>query len=120
MRRIGVVVLIVVLVRRQWVENERLPFPIVQLQLALIEPPRRGRALNPLFRSWGFWIALATVFVLQGLSALHQYYPRHVPEVPLSYDLSGIFANARCDSRAASKAASMLGKMPGFAPAGSR
>src|SRR5205085_353094 len=46
------------LLRVQWGQNERLPFPMAQLQLSLIEPPEKGRYLNKLFRSPGFWIAL--------------------------------------------------------------
>src|SRR5690606_12518149 len=43
--------------RRQWALNERLAFPLAQLQLALIEPPEPGRRLNALFRTRGFRIA---------------------------------------------------------------
>jgi hypothetical protein len=82
-----------ILIRRQWAENERLPFPIVQLQLALIESPAPGRALNSLFRGPAFWIALCGVFAVQSSAALHLYFPRTVPEVPLTYDLHSILAN---------------------------
>jgi hypothetical protein len=81
------------IVRPQWADNERLPFPLVQLQLSLIESPKHGRMLNDLLGSRSFWIALSVVFVLQSLSALHQYHPRYIPEVPLEYDLREIFAN---------------------------
>src|SRR4051812_44204892 len=58
----GALLCMAVIVRRQWVENERLPFPIAQVYLSLIEPPPRGKAFNALFRARGFWIAFAGVF----------------------------------------------------------
>lgn len=79
------------LLRVQWGQNERLPFPLAQLQMSLIEAPEPGRYLNPIFRSRGFWIALCSVFVLQSISALHDYFPREFPDVPLTYDFTRIF-----------------------------
>ena len=39
----GALICLVALVRRQWVEHERLPFPLAQIQIALVED-ERGRA----------------------------------------------------------------------------
>jgi hypothetical protein len=80
-----------VLVREQWARNERLAFPLAQLELALIEPPKPGRMFNDLFRSRVFWIGLVIVFTVQSLSALHTYFPRSWPEIPLRYDFREIF-----------------------------
>jgi hypothetical protein len=82
-----------VLLRKQWAVNERLPFPLAQLQLALIAPPEKGKFLNSLFRSRSFWIALGVVFAIHSTNALYQYFPRHVPQLPLTYDLSGVLSN---------------------------
>lgn len=76
----------------QWAVNERLSFPIAQMQNALIEPPEPGRSLNPLFRSRGFWIALGSVFFIQMLWGLDKYFPKFVPEIPLRYDLRTVFS----------------------------
>jgi uncharacterized membrane protein YidH (DUF202 family) len=81
-----------ILLRHQWAVNERLPFPLVQLQLALLQPPEKGRAFNELFRSRAFWIGLGGVFVLQGLVGMHRYYPQFVPEISLTYNLHGVFS----------------------------
>ncbi|MCP9861415.1 DUF6785 family protein [Cyanobium sp. Cruz-8H5] len=78
------------LVRRQWVENERLPFPLATIYLSLIESPEKGRLLNATLSSPLFWIAAGTVFLLHGFSGLHTYFPRYVPELPLGYDLRSI------------------------------
>jgi len=82
-----------VLTRRQWGIDERLPFPIAQLQLSLIEAPAPGHALNALFRSRAFWASLVTVFVVQSTNPLHSYFPRNIPQIPLFFDLSSILVN---------------------------
>jgi hypothetical protein len=81
------------MVLEQWAANERLPFPLVQVQAALIESPRPGKALNDLFRSPWLWIGLGFVFFIDGLSALHDYQPRYFPAVSLTYNFAGIFAD---------------------------
>jgi hypothetical protein len=90
----GAVMCLMVVFRRQWVENERLPFPLASIYLSLIEPPEPGRAFNALFRSRAFWLVAAAVFVVHGVNALHVYAPKHWPEIPLRYDFDRIFAEA--------------------------
>lgn len=74
------------LTRHQWADNERLAFPLAQLQSMLIEPPARGRTLNHLFRSRGFWIAAVAVTILHSINALNGLFPLSVPQVPLGFD----------------------------------
>ncbi|MBC7782242.1 MAG: hypothetical protein H7144_00265 [Burkholderiales bacterium] len=76
------------LVRFQWAVNERLPFPIAQLQSMLIAPPAPGRAFNSVFASKGFWIAAWLVIVVHGSNGLHAYFPNAVPAIPYQYDLT--------------------------------
>jgi hypothetical protein len=80
------------MVLEQWATNERLPFPLVQVQAALIEAPRPGRALNELFRSPWLWIAVGSVVFIHSLTTLNLYYPRYFPKIPLSYDFTGFIA----------------------------
>jgi len=79
------------LVLDQWIANERLPFPLVQVQAALIEPPERGRALNALFRSRVLWIGLSGVFIIHMLTCGNAYFPRNVPRIPLGFNFERIF-----------------------------
>lgn len=81
------------LVIDQWVTNERLPFPLVQVQLSLLEAPKRGRALNDLFLSPWLWIGLGSVFIFHSLNALNLYYPRYFPKIPLGYDFTGFITD---------------------------
>lgn len=80
------------MVLEQWAGNERLPFPLVQVQAALLEQPEPGRGLNNLLRSRSLWIGLGTVFAIHSLSALNVYQPDYFPAIPLGYDLTNIFA----------------------------
>lgn len=64
---------IVCLLRRQWIDRERLPFPTVALPLALVEPG------VPLFKKPLFWIAAAIPFAFSTMNTL----ALNVPSVPL-------------------------------------
>ncbi len=58
------------LVRRQWIDHERLPYPIANVLLAIVADPDPGQRLAPLFRARLFWVGLAiagTVLITQGL-----------------------------------------------------
>jgi hypothetical protein len=77
---------------KQWAVNERLPFPLVQVQASLIESPPAGRGFNSTFAAPLFWIGLAGVFLVLMLSCLNAYFPKNVPSIPLRYDLSGVLS----------------------------
>ena len=77
----------IAIVRRQWFENERLAFPLAQIQLALIEDPEPGRAVNATLRHRSFWIAFAAVFALHGWNGLGLYFPKHFPQIPVYYNV---------------------------------
>jgi len=77
----------------QWATTERLPFPIAQVEAALIEPPREGKALNDMLASPIFWLGLGGVFVIRSLIALHEYFPKQVPLITLSYNLAPLIRN---------------------------
>ena len=83
----GAMVAMACIVRFQWAVNERLAFPIAQLQALLIEPPERGRAFNAVFSSRMFWIAAACVVVVHSSVALNAYFPK-VPAIKVQYDLN--------------------------------
>lgn len=90
---LATLVALAVLVLPQWATNERLAFPLAQVELALIETPERGRALNSLFRSGWFWGGLLAVFIVESLTALNRYFPHSIPKIPVGYDLTTILAN---------------------------
>jgi len=71
---------------RQWARSERLPFPVAQIPLSLIEAPEPGARFNRLLSSRAFWIGLGTVVFLGLLRGIHDYYPV-VPEVARRWTL---------------------------------
>jgi hypothetical protein len=87
---LGMILCMVTIVRAQWSDNERLPFPLAGVFQSLIEQPEKGRTLNPLLRSPLFWIAFFVIFVIHSLNALHAFFPRFVPEFPRGFDFGAI------------------------------
>ncbi len=65
---------IVAILRKQWVERERLAFPVIQMPLAMVEGGD-GRWLPPFFRSRLMWLGFALPFVVVSLEALGNYFP---------------------------------------------
>lgn len=68
---IGATLMMGVILRRQWVENEKLTYPIVQIPLMITE----GGGQNKLFRSPLFWIGCGLAAGINVLNGLHQFFP---------------------------------------------
>lgn len=79
------------LLRRQWVDNERLSFPLVQLPLELAgaESGPGTTSFNKVMMSAGFALPFV-VFLFKGL---HAWYPA-VPDVPLEWNLGDYLQQA--------------------------
>ena len=78
------------IVLRQWRENEFLPFPLTNIQLALIDAPEPGRWFNRVLGRRSFWIAFAAVLTLHLWNGLHAYFPKQVVEISHGYDLTEV------------------------------
>ena len=63
-----------VILRRQWVENEKLIYPLVQLPLGMIADDSRGSLIKPFFRNWAMWAGFAIPFAIGCINGLHSYY----------------------------------------------
>jgi hypothetical protein len=87
----GAMACMVSLVRRQWVENERLAFPLAQIYLTLLEQPAPGQYFAPILRRSAFWIPFAAVFLVHIWNGLGSYFPRDIPKIPLTFDLTNVF-----------------------------
>jgi hypothetical protein len=74
-----VMICMAVLLRRQWVERERLNFPLTQVPLAMVQPEGARR----FFRNPLMWIGFALPFAIGTATALHHYFPS-VPYMELS------------------------------------
>ncbi|MCM8769573.1 MAG: hypothetical protein NC911_07910 [Candidatus Omnitrophica bacterium] len=74
-------ILIMVLLRKQWVEKEKLNYPMTKAPLALAE-------FGPghIFGSRVFWLAFALPFVIGCVNGLHYYFPLF-PQVTMRWSL---------------------------------
>ncbi len=70
-----------ILLRRQWIEAERLVFPLAQVPLALTEEEKTPSYRTETWRSRLFWVAVLIPCVINSLNGLHHFYPA-VPNIP--------------------------------------
>ena len=75
-----VMICAVVMVRRQWMDNERLLYPLVQVPLAMIRQDE-GR-VPPFFRNGLMWLGFGAAVVIGSLKGLNHYYPE-VPQIAM-------------------------------------
>lgn len=72
--------------RRQWIENEHLIFPLVQLPLDMVDELETG-VLPPFFRNKFMWVGAAVPLIIHSWNGLSRYFPA-LPAIPLSRGLN--------------------------------
>lgn len=76
----GIMTTLMILVRKQWVNNERLIFPLVQVPMAMIgEGEKEAGLVSRFFKTPAVWIGILVPVVLYSQRALHNYFP-FIPE----------------------------------------
>ena len=80
------------IVRRQWVDYDRLTFPLLQLPIDMTEESKDGSVVSPFLKNPLMWIGFAIPFVLFSTNALNHYFP-FIPEVQLRNNVQ-LFNNA--------------------------
>ena len=85
-----VMISIMVILRKQWIERERLAFPLAQLPLEMVKDDGNS-ILKPFFKNPIMWIGFAIPFFFGSLKGLHHYFPA-VPSLELAQGVS-IFRN---------------------------
>ena len=80
-----------VILRRQWVDRERLIYPLVQVPLQMAEN-KRGEALGPFFKSPIMWAGFVLPVFVSSCNALHAYL-NYIPAIQLVSSVP-IFRNA--------------------------
>jgi hypothetical protein len=76
------------IMRKQWVDYERLSFPIAQVPQELCAVAEEPWGASSIFRRKLFWLGIALPFVVGSLRAAHTYYYQ-VPVVPVATSLRG-------------------------------
>ncbi len=74
-----VMISIMVIVRKQWIENERLVYPLMQLPQELVV---REDRFPPILKSKLMWIGFIIPCIFLSINALHAYFP-YLPKVQL-------------------------------------
>ena len=77
-----VMISLAVLFSRQWIEHERLAYPLAQVPLVMTSQ-EEGRALNAFFRNPVMWLGFSVPFTITGMNGLH-FYHHFVPNFYLS------------------------------------
>ncbi len=77
---------IAVIVRRQWIERERLAYPIAQVGLAMIRAEEGDHLINGFFKRPAMWLGCAIPLVIGSMKALQRYEPG-VPVTTLEWIL---------------------------------
>lgn len=75
------------ILRRQWVNNEKLTFPLVQLPLEFVEA---GKGKGGFLNNYVMWVGFGIVALIFALNGLHRIYPV-VPNFKLHQNLNQYF-----------------------------
>lgn len=81
---VGVMLCLNAILRRQWSERERLPFPLVALPMAMTDEGSESGDGVPLFRNPLLWIGFTLPVLLQLWNGLALWYPS-LPELKVKY-----------------------------------
>ncbi len=76
---------LLVVLRKQWVERERLLFPLATLPLEMCQT-EEGKRLAPFFRNHFMWIGFAIPAVINSFNALHAFYS-FIPRIDLTNNI---------------------------------
>ena len=70
---------VAVILRKQWIDHERLVYPMMQLPIAMIQDDAdegaRPGLVKPLFRNWIFWLGFIVPFIIGVNNGLTRYFP---------------------------------------------
>lgn len=70
----GVMLCVVALFQKQWVQHERLLFPLVVVPLRVMEEPEGGHVFNAFFRNWLVWLGIGLGMLPHLYTGLHDYF----------------------------------------------
>jgi len=73
-------------VRKQWVENEKLTFPLVKLPAEIMKNPESKSLFNSFLKNHSLWIGFAISASIHIFNGLSTNFPR-VPRIPTQFSL---------------------------------
>lgn len=78
---------LMILLREQWIEHERLVYPLIWLPVQMVDEERPETLLAPLLRNRLFWIGALVAIVPSVMIGLRHYYP-FIPNVNLRHSVT--------------------------------
>lgn len=70
-----VILCLCTLIRKRWIDEERLTFPLVQLPLEMVSESERHGPGGAFFRNRAMWVGFAIPALLHSLNSVHFYWP---------------------------------------------
>ena len=67
------------IMRKQWIEHERLIYPLMQVPMAMTEEGKDSERLSPFFKNPIMWAGFAVPALYGTLHGLYNYFPELVP-----------------------------------------
>ena len=74
-----VMISLMIVMRKQWVEHERLIYPLMQVSLAMTEQGHYGERVSPFFKNPVMWAGFAIPALWGTLHGLYNYFPETIP-----------------------------------------
>ena len=87
----GAMICLNVILRHQWIQNERMAFPLVQLPSEIIGSPQDSGRFPTFFKNRWMWITFTIAETLHLFNGLHFYFPQ-VPLIPTRFSLDPFLA----------------------------
>ena len=85
---------VALIMRRQWIQNERYPLPLARIPLALLgASDAEGQVIPAIWRNRLFWIGFATTFFWCAIKGWH-FYDSNVPDARVWLPLKAYFTDA--------------------------
>lgn len=81
-----------VILRKQWVENEKITFPLMQLPAEMVERPIKDGYFNNFFKNKLMWVGCLVPVVIHTINGLNTYFPA-LPSIPTSVPLRPYFTD---------------------------
>jgi len=91
-----VMICLCIILRKQWVERERLIFPLVQLPLEMLKSDKNSALITPFFKNRMMWAGFAIPVIIHGINGLHFHIPS-VPQIKLFFNLGVHFTSRPWD-----------------------
>ncbi len=83
----AVTICICVIVRRQWIQRERIQFPLVQFAVEIAKEEQKPALVPPFFKNPVVWLGFAIPLLIHSINGLHHHIPS-VPRISLYYNLT--------------------------------